>query len=90
LQDDVALRDELLVSSEAGDPAFELVVGHAEAVSVAVLEVDALPEVIRNPMEVAGMQWKPALVLLERAGHDAETQQVHAVSLPTTIPCTVR
>lgn len=36
------------------------------------------------------MQRKPALVLLERAGHDAETQQVHAVSLAVTIPCTVR
>jgi len=41
-------------------------------------------------MEVAGMQRKPAFVLLERAGHDAETQQVHAVTLAVTIPYTVR
>ena len=46
LQNDVALLDELLTSSEACDPALELVVGHAVAIPVATFEVDARPEVI--------------------------------------------
>ena len=79
LQDDVALLDELLASPEAGDPALQLVVGHAETLPVATFEVDAVPEIIRNPTEVVGMQRKPTLMLLKRAGHDAETQLVHAV-----------
>ena len=80
LQDDVALLDELLAGPEAGDPALELVVGHAEAVPVATFEVDALPQVIGNPTEVLGMEREPALVLLARSGHDAKAQLVHAVS----------
>ena len=54
LQDDVALLDELLAGPEAGDPALELVVGQAEALPVAMFEVDAVPEVVGNPAEVVG------------------------------------
>ena len=54
LQDDVALLDELLASPEASDRALQLVVGHAEAVPVAMFEVDTVPEIIRNPTEVVG------------------------------------
>ena len=79
LQDDLAHLDELLACPEAGDQALQLVVGHAEAVPVAMFEVDTVPEIIRNPTEVVGMQRKPALVLLKRPSHDAEAQLVHAV-----------
>jgi hypothetical protein len=78
LQDDVALGNQLLVGPDAGDPALELVVGEAEAVPVASFEVDALAQVSGNPSEVLGMEWKAALVLFERPGHDAKAQLVHA------------
>ena len=90
LQDDVALLDELLAGPEPGDPALQLVVGQAEAVPVAMFEVDAVPEVVGNPTEVMGVERKPALVLLERPGHDAEAQLVHAVSFELGIPGSIR
>jgi hypothetical protein len=90
IEDDVALLDELLAGLEAGDPALELVVGHAEAVPVASFEVDALAQVIGNPTEVLGVEGKAALVLVERAGHDAKAQLVHAASFGWAMPCSVR
>ena len=84
-QDDIAVRQELLMGAETSDMARQLLVGHAETLTVAVLEVDAPPQPGIDPLDVQRMDRQPPLVLLPRPRHDAEAELIHPRSLDREI-----
>ncbi len=71
LQQHVALGDELLVGAMAADERGEVGVAKPEAAAVAVLEVDALAQILIDVGDVARMEREPSLVLLAGAGEDS-------------------
>ena len=76
-----------VTGAKPGDRGRELLVGHAEALTVTALKVDAFPQVSRYPLNVQRMDRKPALVLLPRPRHDSEAELIHARSLAQGRPC---
>ena len=85
-QDDIALREELVMGAQAGHIWRQPLVGHAETLAISALEVDASAQVGLDPLDVQRVDRQPALVLLPRSRHDSEAQLIHAPSLDRPAP----
>ena len=55
----------------------QLLVGHAEGLAVAVLEVDAPAQIGVDPLKVPGVDRQPALALFARSTDDSEAELIH-------------
>src|SRR6266851_7560340 len=90
-QDDIAVRQELLMGAETSDMARQPLVGHAETLTVAVLEVDAPSQPGIDPLDVQRVDREPPLALLPRPRHDAEAELIHPRSFDReSLPNTTR
>ena len=65
----------------------QLLVGHAETLTVAVLEIDALPQAGIDLIQMQRVDRKPPLVLLLRPRQRPETEQIHARSPDRVLVC---
>ena len=63
-QDDIAFREELVAGAKPGHQRGQLVIGHAEPLAVAVLEIDTFAQTGVDPPDVQRMDREPLLVLL--------------------------
>ena len=63
-QDDIAFREEFFTGAKPGHARCQLVIGHAEPLAVAALEIDTFPQAGINPLDVQRMDREPPLVLL--------------------------
>ena len=91
-QDDIAFREELRTCPQPRDVWPELLVGHAETLTVTTLKVDAIPKVSGDPLDVQRMNREPPLVLLPRPGDDSEAKpcyvpwcadEIHGITYPS-------
>ena len=77
-QDDIAFREELLTGAKPCHAGRELLVGHAETLTVAALKVDAFPQISIDPLDMQRMDREPPFVLLQRPRHDSQAEPIHA------------
>ena len=77
-QDDVRVREQLLVRTEPADQRPELLVRHAEVLAVSGLEEHPVPQLRLDAVEVTGVDRQPPLVGLARPRDDPDAQLLHA------------
>jgi hypothetical protein len=76
-QDDIAFRDELRTGAKPCDAGRKTLVGYTETLTVAVLKVDAFPQISSDPLDMQRMDREPPFVLLQRPCHDSEADLIH-------------
>ncbi len=84
-QEDIAFREELRTCPQPRDVWPELLVGHAETLTVTTLKVDAIPKVSGDPLDVQRMDREPPLALLPRPRNHSQGELIHARSLARTL-----
>ena len=63
-QDDIAFCEEFRTGAKPGHGRCQLLIGHTEPLAIAALEIDTLPQVGIDPLDVQRMDREPPLVLL--------------------------
>jgi hypothetical protein len=79
--DDVAVAEQPVPGEQPTHVRRQLLVGHAERLAVPVLQVDVVPKVGVDSLEMHRMDRKPSFVLLARMRHDAEGEERSSVSV---------
>ena len=75
--DDVAPGDQLRARQEARHEGGQLLVRHAERLAVTALQVDAVSEIGRDPVQVQRVDRQPPLVGLAEPRDDSERELLH-------------